>query len=347
VRRVLLTTSVVVLLVAGLAVGALAWADGREADRIADGVRVSGIHVGGLTRDAAMVKLRDRLATPLRRSATVRVRGRTFRLRARTARVRVSLGAAVQRAHEASSAGGFLERGWRRLTGGDVDLDVDAPVAVSRRAVRSFVGGVHAAVARRAVDASLSMSVDDVSVTPARSGRRLAGRDDLVDRLTSALVDPHADRSLRARTVRVRPDVTAEEVMDANPTIVTVSRAATTVRVFRRGELSRSYRVAVGEPKYPTPVGRFSVQTKQVDPPWNVPNSDWAGDLAGQTIPGGDPRNPLVARWIGFNGSVGFHGTASIGSLGSSASHGCVRMSPGDVIDLYERVDVGTPVIVA
>ena len=85
----------------------------------------------------------------------------------------------------------------------------------------------------------------------------------------------------------------------------------------------------------------------QVDPPWNVPQSDWAGDLAGQTIPGGDPSNPLVARWIGFNGSVGFHGTASIGSLGTAASHGCVRMAPADVIDLYDRVAVGTPVLVA
>jgi lipoprotein-anchoring transpeptidase ErfK/SrfK len=85
----------------------------------------------------------------------------------------------------------------------------------------------------------------------------------------------------------------------------------------------------------------------QVDPPWNVPDSDWAGDLAGSTIPGGAPNNPLVARWIGFNGSVGFHGTADIGSLGSAASHGCVRMNPRDVIDLYERVDVGTTVYVA
>ena len=94
-------------------------------------------------------------------------------------------------------------------------------------------------------------------------------------------------------------------------------------------------------------VGQFTVQAMQKNPPWNVPQSEWAGDLAGQTIPGGDPRNPLVARWIGFNGSVGFHGTKSLGSLGSSASHGCVRMAPGDVIDLYERVEVGTPVLVA
>ena len=67
----------------------------------------------------------------------------------------------------------------------------------------------------------------------------------------------------------------------------------------------------------------------QKNPPWNVPQSAWAGDLAGETIPGGDPRNPLVARWIGFNGSVGFHGTASAGSLGTAASHGCIRMAPG------------------
>ena len=85
----------------------------------------------------------------------------------------------------------------------------------------------------------------------------------------------------------------------------------------------------------------------QKNPAWNVPQSDWAGKLAGQTIPGGDPRNPLVARWIGFNGSVGFHGTASIASLGSAASHGCVRMSPGDVTDLFEQVTTGTPVYVA
>ena len=76
----------------------------------------------------------------------------------------------------------------------------------------------------------------------------------------------------------------------------------------------------------------------QKNPTWTVPNSEWAGDLAGKVIPGGDPKNPLIARWIGFNGSVGFHGTKSIDSLGRSASHGCVRMAPEDVKDLYERV---------
>ena len=78
-----------------------------------------------------------------------------------------------------------------------------------------------------------------------------------------------------------------------------------------------------------------------------MPASAWAGDLAGKVIPEGIRRTLLVARWIGFNGSVGFHGTKSADSLGRAASHGCVRMDPSDVIDLYERLHVGTPVLVA
>jgi lipoprotein-anchoring transpeptidase ErfK/SrfK len=169
----------------------------------------------------------------------------------------------------------------------------------------------------------------------------------LIDRLADAMASPTADRVLHARLVDIPARVTADSVFDATPTVVTVSREERMVRVFKRGEMVQSYTVAVGEPKYPTPTGQFSVQSKQVNPAWNVPQSDWAGKLAGQTIPGGDPRNPLIARWIGFNGSVGFHGTASIGSLGGAASHGCVRMSPGDVIDLFEHVETGTPVYVA
>jgi lipoprotein-anchoring transpeptidase ErfK/SrfK len=343
----MLTSSLLLLLVAGLAVGALAFADGKGAERIAEGVRVSGIDVGGLTREQALAKLRDRIGTPVRQAARVRVGDRTFELSAERAGVRVALGAAVQRAYEASREGGFIQRGWRELSGGDIDRDEAAPVAIDRKAVRSFVGTVHAAVARRAVDAKLDIQVESVGVSESRTGRRLAGREDLVQRLAAAMTNPRADRSLRARTATVKPKVSTEDVWNATPTVVTVSRDGRTARVFKRGAVAQSYRVAVGEPKYPTPTGQFTVQTKQVNPPWNVPQSEWAGELAGQTIPGGDPRNPLVARWIGFNGAVGFHGTKSLDSLGRSASHGCVRMAPGDVIDLYERVQVGTPVLVA
>jgi lipoprotein-anchoring transpeptidase ErfK/SrfK len=276
----------------------------------------------------------------------VTVGERTFRLSAERAGVRLALGRAVSEAHELSREEGLLARMARRVTGEDVDRDVETPVAYDRRAVRGFVGDIHAAVSRAPREAELDIELTSVKVTKSRTGRRLAGRDDLVRRIGRALTDPDAVRSLRARTTTIAPKTTTEQVMDRTPVVVTVAREGTTVRVFRRGELTKTYRVAVGEPKYPTPPGRFTVQSKQVNPTWNVPQSDWAGDLAGKVIPGGDPQNPLVARWIGFNGSVGFHGTKALGSIGSFASHGCVRMRPDDVIDLYERVEVGTPVLV-
>ena len=95
-----------------------------------------------------------------------------------------------------------------------------------------------------------------------------------------------------------------------------------------------------------TPAGLYSIQNKEVNPAWHVPNSSWAGSLAGQTIPGGAPNNPLKARWLGIANGVGIHGTAEDWSIGSRASHGCIRMHVSDVIDLYDRVPIGTPVLI-
>jgi lipoprotein-anchoring transpeptidase ErfK/SrfK len=102
----------------------------------------------------------------------------------------------------------------------------------------------------------------------------------------------------------------------------------------------------VGRQGLETPAGLYSIQDKQVNPSWHVPNSAWAGSLAGKVIPPG-PADPIKARWMGFAGGAGIHGTDELSSLGSAASHGCVRMAIPDVEQLYDQVSVGTPVYVA
>jgi lipoprotein-anchoring transpeptidase ErfK/SrfK len=64
-------------------------------------------------------------------------------------------------------------------------------------------------------------------------------------------------------------------------------------------------------------------------------------------IPGGTPENPLKARWLGIFDGAGIHGTTETGSIGSAASHGCVRMLIPDVIELYDQVPVGAPIYIA
>jgi lipoprotein-anchoring transpeptidase ErfK/SrfK len=345
--RTLLIVAGAVLLLAAAGVGFLGWNARAASDRIPKGVTIAGVDVGGKSAAEARRLLEQRVGAPAQRPVQVKVDGRTVELDAAKARVAISFDGAIQRAMARGEDGNFLTRGWRELTGGSVEGNETVSVAIDDKAVKAFVDRIATSVDRPAVDAALAISLDSVSVTRSQDGTRLQDPARLRRQIVRALRKPRGERTFTAAVATVRPAKTTDEVWAATPTVVTVSKASTTVRVFVRGEVTKTYNVAVGSSQYPTPEGQFTVQTMQVDPPWNVPNSEWAGDLAGQTIPGGAPNNPLKARWIGFDGSVGFHGTGDIGSLGSAASHGCVRMNPSDVIDLYDRVAIGTPVLVA
>ena len=345
-RIALITAALLVALAAGT-FGALAWADGSASGTLPDGTRVGGVDVGGLTQQEAVARAQDRVQAAIARPTHVGLGEKRYTLTPAEAGVRIDVQTAVKRAYVESREGSFISRGWRKITGAKLDQNVPVKAVADRLKVRRFVEAIAKEQARAPVDAALNITLTSVSVTRSKPGRRLAARDALVARLMRRLTSSTDERTLRAKTVEVPAKVNANKIWDANPVAVTVSRDGKQARLFRRGKLVKTYSVAVGTPEYPTPTGQFVVQTMQKNPAWNVPQSEWAGSLAGQTIPGGDPRNPLVARWIGFNGSVGFHGTASSGSLGTAASHGCVRMSPADVIDLFGRVQTGTPVYVA
>jgi lipoprotein-anchoring transpeptidase ErfK/SrfK len=113
------------------------------------------------------------------------------------------------------------------------------------------------------------------------------------------------------------------------------------VLVWRDNRVIRSYPVAVGKPGWETPQGDFVVEVKVKDPVWQSFTSS-------TQIPAGHPRNPLGRHWIGFWSDgvdeIGFHGTPHPETVGKAISHGCVRMYPRDVAELFNLVELGTPV---
>jgi lipoprotein-anchoring transpeptidase ErfK/SrfK len=145
---------------------------------------------------------------------------------------------------------------------------------------------------------------------------------------------------------RVRAKVNASDLARVYGTVITIDRAHFKLRLFKALKFRKGYGVAVGQPAYPTPTGRFAITSKQVNPVWSVPNSPWAGELQGTTVDGGSAANPLKARWMGIANGVGIHGTGEDYSIGTRASHGCIRMHVPDVVDLFKRVPVGTPVLI-
>jgi lipoprotein-anchoring transpeptidase ErfK/SrfK len=144
----------------------------------------------------------------------------------------------------------------------------------------------------------------------------------------------------------VRPKVSTADLSGLYNTVVTIDRATFTLRLFERLRLSQSYPIGVGTAGFDTPAGLHRITDKQINPAWHAPDTPWAGPLAGQTIATGAPNNPLKSRWLGLLGGVGIHGTAADWSIGTRASHGCIRMHVWDVEELYPRVPVGATVLI-
>ena len=127
------------------------------------------------------------------------------------------------------------------------------------------------------------------------------------------------------------------------PARVVIDRSDRRLTLLRGDVRVRAFPVAVGQDAYPTPLGARSVVTKEKDPAWTPPDSPWAAEL--ETIPPGT-GNPLGTRWIGLGGAIGIHGTYAAGSIGTAASHGCVRMLVPDAEWLYDELRAGTPVTI-
>ena len=144
----------------------------------------------------------------------------------------------------------------------------------------------------------------------------------------------------------VRAHVTSNDLARVYGTVITIDRDHFRLRLFKHLRFAAPTPSRSGMAGLDTPAGIYHVQDKQVDPAWHVPERAVGGLLAGQTIPGGAPNNPLKARWMGLANGVGIHGTAEDWSIGTRASHGCIRMHVSDVVALYQRVPLGTTVLI-
>lgn len=327
-------------------VGVVGWAyDHSKRDTIAEGVRVGGIDVGGMDVGAAKAELEDRLLAELRQPIVATYEGMRVVLSPPRAQVAVNLDATVDEALARGRDGSILARLGRDVTGGDVDVDLQPRVTYSRVAVDHFMAEIVDRFDQAPRDASIAFTPTSLDPVGAQDGIEVQERR-LRRAVVHALTSADAPHTVAVHARVLKPKVTTSELAKQYPVVITVDRGSFELRLWKDLKLAKTYPIAVGQVGLETPAGLYHIQNKQVDPVWNVPNSAWAGDLAGTTVPPG-PSNPLKARWMGIYNGAGIHGTDSISSLGSAASHGCVRMAVPDVIDLYDQTPVGAPVYIA
>jgi lipoprotein-anchoring transpeptidase ErfK/SrfK len=346
-RRLLAATGIVFTLggVAMSAGGAYAYFwDRSNADVIASGISIAGIDVGGLHAGRARALLDERLVRPLQAPLRVEHAGRSFVVRPGQAGLRVDVAQMVDTAVRLSRTGGIGDRLLRELRGRRLDESVPLRAALSRSSVGTFVEHVAVVVDHPAKAARVVPTATTLRVVPSRNGIAVR-RAQLQRALVASLLRSSGPRTLEIPTRVIRPRWTTASIAKRYPTFIVVSRETFTLRLFKHLKLARTFRVAVGQAGLETPAGLYSINDKQVNPSWHVPLSAWAGDLAGRIIPPG-PADPIKSRWMGFWDGAGIHGTDEISSIGSAASHGCIRMTIPDVEALYPLVPLHTPIYV-
>jgi lipoprotein-anchoring transpeptidase ErfK/SrfK len=291
---------------------------------IAPGVSIAGVPVAGLTRVPATQTVLAQVVAPRRRLLLVTFKGRHFAINPVHAGYSAAVGAAVKVA----------------LTYGRTQPTQIVDIPLAQTVNRARLAAIVALKARRLVirpsDAKLSFERGAPRVRKARNGFTI-NEPKAVDLLSRALLER------RFRSYALPAKVIPAQVTSVGRSVV-INRTLFSLTLFRGAKPVRKYRIAVGQTAYPTPPGLLTIVSKQVDPTWYPPDSAWAAGL-GPVDPGAG--NPLGTRWMGLSAfGIGIHGTPEPWTVGTRASHGCIRMEIPDAEALFDKVEVGTPVLI-
>jgi lipoprotein-anchoring transpeptidase ErfK/SrfK len=260
--------------------------------------------------------------------------------------VTVDVANMVDQAVRASREGSIVSRTFRSVFGGSVHRNVGLVATFSHQAVSSLTAKIRAAVNRQPRNATVQPGPSGLERVPDRLGLAVDS-DKLGGRIKAALVAPLGSRTVTVPTNKLKPAVTTSQLAAKYPAYIVINRGSFRLTFYSHLKLEHSYEIAVGMEGLETPAGLHHIEWEQVNPPWYVPKKAWAGSLAGTVVPPG-PGDPLKARFMSFEGGAGIHGIdpGEYSSIGHNASHGCVRMRIPDVIALYSKSPVGTPVYI-
>jgi lipoprotein-anchoring transpeptidase ErfK/SrfK len=337
-RRLMIGTAIgaiVLILLGGTAVWAATY-DRNTADRLLSGTTIGGVVVGGMRPEAAVQTLRERLETPLRRELQLIAGDLQLTTTPWDLGYRIDVRAPVRKAM-GEGGGTLVTRVWKRLFS-----QPQRYVEAKPRWVKGEMDNVLARLAEQVKvepkDAQIDGSTGWLRLTPPQRGQELD-----VEASREAL---RLGAELSGETVYlVTRDVEPQVGRDAFDEAILIRTGENRLYLYRNGAIAKSWPVATGAPGFPTPTGTWRVVDKYLNPDWINPGSAWAAGMPARIPPG--PNNPLGTHALALDApGILIHATPDTGSIGYNVSHGCVRMLPADEVELFEQVDVETPVLI-
>jgi lipoprotein-anchoring transpeptidase ErfK/SrfK len=337
-KVVVIVVGVVGFLGAGTAYAAYRY-DQSTSGRILPGVTVDGVDVGDLTRDEAIRAVERQADVTLGHELTVAARRQSWTVTPAELGMRADVATAIDRAFAVADRMSFFSRIWHRARQTPVGASIDLGYAYDDLAIQSFVQQAASEVDVPAVNARIALVDGELVTRKAEDGRglRLGAA---IDRIRAALESGSASVDIPVKVVI--PEVSTGALGET----IVVDVSDTTLTLLDGLKVQKEYPVATAAPGYVTPVGMWKVVNKTENPTWYNPAPDGWGAGEPLIIPPG-PGNPLGTRALYLNApGIRIHGTYSSSSIGTHASHGCIRMYISDSEELYPLVPVGTRVII-
>ncbi|HVM11468.1 MAG TPA: L,D-transpeptidase/peptidoglycan binding protein [Actinomycetota bacterium] len=336
--RILLSLTVALSLLGGGAAVAAYRYDQATVGRVMPGVSVEGVDLSEMTRPQALSALSEVADRELDRVIEVQAAGKTWEVTPAELGGTADVEAKVDAALALSDGFSWPSRVFRRMLDRPLEREADLSYSFDQAQVERFVDVIAKQVKVSPRDPEIAIGEDgDLVLAKAKRGRRLqvkAAR----EAIASALEDGTSSVELPMRKV-------APKEKELGQTIV-VRISENKLYLYRGLELRKTYRVATGAPGYPTPKGTWTIWHKAKNPTWTNPAPDGWGANMPKTIPGG-PNNPLGTRALYLDApGIRIHGTSNVGSIGTYASHGCIRMTMPEVEELYEMIEIGTKVLI-
>jgi lipoprotein-anchoring transpeptidase ErfK/SrfK len=328
--------------------GALAWVavnDYQVRVFVPKGVTLVGHDLTGMDETQVRGTIESVVAEPMLRSVTVTGDRKTWTLESKDF-VSIDEESMVKEAYSTRVAATILARVDSELRGTPLPVDVKPEYSVDTSGIASWVVQTAAKLDRPPRNSTRTLKGYAFNITPSIVGAKV-NQATAVKQIANALSADTAlaspDRTVALSVAPVKPAITPASFKTA----IIVSLSECRIRLYNGAKLVKSYSCAPGRPSWPTPTGDFKIISKLKDEPWYNPHSSWSAGMP-EVIAGG-PYNPMGDTKIGIDyPGVFMHAVppSEFDSIGSHESHGCMRMMPSAVHDLYTRVEIGDPVFI-
>jgi lipoprotein-anchoring transpeptidase ErfK/SrfK len=310
--------------------------------RIMPGISIEGVNVSNMTRAQAIAAVTRVVQPRLDANVHVVAGEKAWDFTVAQLGMSADVAGAVDEALAVNGDFSWMSRVYHRLTHSDVHRSFPVQTSFAGRPIVQFVDRVAPTLRAKPSDASYALVNGSVVMTHAHTGSTLKywlAREEIKKAATNG-----------GGTVDLATKPVAAKVTDANVgKAIVVSRTDNRLWLYDDFKVERTYPVATAKPGFETPPGHWTIIDKVENPTWHNPclgqPGCWAANEPAEIGPG--PGNPLGTRALYLDASgIRIHGTPEDSSIGTWASHGCIRMHISDSEALYPLVPIGTPVYV-